>query len=219
MTISAPPLPDAAMSQLARHACDPSVASGSPDSHDWRYEMRRDMQQILPGVWLGPHHLSRDKEAMKAKGITHMLCIRDPNEAQWVRCLHPNDFVYHLIEVTESPLQNLIPYFPQCRAIIDSCLGQGGSIFVHCSSAISRSPCFVVSYVMSSQNWPFQKAYSWVQNRRFCINPSEGFKHQLKEYEPIWQANEDQTLRMYDDVQILQQGRLKRTMHGDPDEG
>ncbi|KAI8918425.1 protein-tyrosine phosphatase-like protein [Powellomyces hirtus] len=150
------------------------------DAHDWIYEMRRDMQEILPGLWLGPYHCSKDKEALKVKGITHMLCIRDPNERNWVKTLYPDEFVYHVIEVTESPLQNLIPYFAGCREFIDQAFASGGRVFVHCSSGISRSPCFVVAYIMMSKNWEFQKAYSFVQNRRFCMNPNEGFKYQLK---------------------------------------
>lgn len=33
-------------------------------------------------------------------------------------------------------------------------------------------------------------AYNLVQARRFCINPNEGFVQQLREYEPIYRANE-----------------------------
>ncbi|KAJ3021399.1 hypothetical protein HKX48_008629 [Thoreauomyces humboldtii] len=53
-----------------------------------------------------------------------------------------------------------------------------------------------------TNDWDFQKAYAYVQNRRFCMNPHEGFKCQLKEYEPIWRANANETIRQYDDVQV-----------------
>ena len=34
----------------------------------------------------------------------------------------------------------------------------------------------------------FRDAFSLVQQRRFCINPNEGFMAQLKEFEPIYRA-------------------------------
>lgn len=34
----------------------------------------------------------------------------------------------------------------------------------------------------------FRDAFSLVQQRRFCINPNEGFMAQLKEFEPIYKA-------------------------------
>ena len=34
----------------------------------------------------------------------------------------------------------------------------------------------------------FQHAYTYVQNRRFCVCPNDGFLNQLKEYEPIFKA-------------------------------
>lgn len=77
-------------------------------------------------------------------------------------------------------MQNLIPYFPEAKQFIDMALERRGRVLVHCNSGISRSPSFVVAYVMMSQRWGFQEAFSFVQNKRFCMNPNEGFKYQLK---------------------------------------
>lgn len=52
----------------------------------------------------------------------------------------------------------------------------------------------------------FRRAYAIVQQRRFCISPNEGFMAQLREYEPIYQAQ--QTSRH----NLLTQ-RIKRTIH------
>ncbi len=37
-----------------------------------RYEMRRECQEILPNLWLGPFVVSKSAEAMHSLGITHM---------------------------------------------------------------------------------------------------------------------------------------------------
>ena len=68
-------------------------------------------------------------------------------------------------EVSDSPMQNLIPYFPDAKNFIGSALDQGGRVFVHCNGGISRSPAFVVAYVMESQKWDYHSAFSFVQNK------------------------------------------------------
>lgn len=53
-------------------ACPPP--SGSPWLRDRidRYEMRRECQEILPGLLLGPFQVSKSLEKLQALGVTHM---------------------------------------------------------------------------------------------------------------------------------------------------
>lgn len=48
---------------------------------DWRYEMRRQAQEIVPGLFIGPYQSSRSLEELRALGITDILCITDAREA------------------------------------------------------------------------------------------------------------------------------------------
>ena len=114
-----------------------------------------------------------------------------------MRPKHPEHFVYHVMYLLSSYLvsccsdsvnENLIPHFPQAFQFINSALSQHGKVLVQCNGGISRSPSFIVAYLMESRDMDFHSAYSFVQNKRFCINPNEGFKYQLKEYEPIFKA-------------------------------
>lgn len=105
-----------------------------------------------------------------------------------MRDLHPGVFVHKIIPISDSPIQNLIQYFPECFDFIHSARSNGGSVLVHCNGGISRAPAVAVAYLMESQDWDYNKAYSFVQNIRFCINPNVGFKTQLQEYEPIYKA-------------------------------
>lgn len=57
--------------------------------------MRRDMQEIIPGLWLGPYVCSKNRELLKSRGITHILCLRDATEKMIVKCHFPQDFKYH----------------------------------------------------------------------------------------------------------------------------
>lgn len=54
----------------------PCHIHGGPAAHahkaDDRYEMRREAQEIIPGVFLGPIQASTNLNRLKSMGITHM---------------------------------------------------------------------------------------------------------------------------------------------------
>lgn len=57
--------------------------------------MRREMQEVVPGVFLGPYFVaSSSADALLQAGVTHVVCIRDPREAHIVRPYHPDRFCY-----------------------------------------------------------------------------------------------------------------------------
>ncbi|CAG8817311.1 26904_t:CDS:2, partial [Gigaspora margarita] len=183
---------------------------------DWKYEMRRQMQEILPGLFLGPYSCSKEFDLLKQNNITHIVSIRDASEKRILRPRFLDDFRYFEIEVSDSPNERLIPHFPQAKAFIDDALLNNGKVFVHCNGGISRSPAFVVAYVMETTKMDYQHAYSFVQNRRFCMNPNEGFKVQLKEYEPIYSARDTINCHPYTQGELERQA-LRRSAPDDDD--
>ena len=55
---------------------------------------------------------------------------------------------------------------------------------VSCSSAagISRSTSVVIAYLISEVGMNYEKAFMSVRRARRCIQPNEGFVHQLRKY-------------------------------------
>lgn len=172
---------------------------------DWRYEMRREMQEIVvsffflyyfitnpimthshsfpkkPGVFLGPFSACRQIEELKNNGITHVVCFVDQNEARLFRTeTLAQYFHYQQFIVSDSNLQNLIQYFPSTSQYIHNVISQHGKVVVCCNGGMSRSPTFVIAYVMEIFKIDASQAYHFVQGRRLCINPNDGFKSQLK---------------------------------------
>ncbi|OBZ69013.1 Serine/threonine/tyrosine-interacting protein [Grifola frondosa] len=160
-----------------------------PGDIEWSYEMRRQCQEILPNLLLGPLQASKSLETLKSLGVTHIVCIRDVKEAFSVRPRFPETFQYMVLDVADSEEQNLIRLFPQAKQFIDKAIQQGGCVLVHCNGGISLSPAFVVMYVMEHFRLSWEDALHMVQNRRYCISPNGGFLTQLKEYESIYKAN------------------------------
>ncbi|KAJ7459696.1 phosphotyrosine protein [Mycena latifolia] len=165
-----------------------SVVQG-PGDVEWRYEMRRECQEILPGLLLGPFVASKSLETLKSLGITHIVCIRDAKEAFSVRPRFPDQFLYLTLDVEDNEEQNLIRLFPAAKTFIDTAISQGGRVLVHCNGGISLSPAFVVMFVMQHYQLSWEDALHMVQNRRYCISPNGGFLTQLKEYEAIYRAS------------------------------
>ncbi|PCH40162.1 phosphotyrosine protein [Wolfiporia cocos MD-104 SS10] len=177
----------AAMTQLTEAQIRELIQG--PGEVEWSYEMRRQCQEILPNLLLGPLQVSKSLETLKSLKVTHIVCIRDAKEAFSVRPRFPEHFQYMTLDVQDSEEQNLIRLFPNAKNFIDAAILQGGRVLVHCNGGISLSPSFVVMYVMQHLNLAWEDALHLVQNRRYCISPNGGFLTQIKEYESIYKAH------------------------------
>ncbi|MGH0180374.1 UNVERIFIED_CONTAM: hypothetical protein FKN15_004031 [Acipenser sinensis] len=205
----------------------PSLPDYKEETLDWAYPMRREMQEILPGLFLGPY-----SAAMKSKlpvleklGITHIVCVRQDIEANFIKPNFPQKFRYLVFDIADNPVENIIRYFPRMKEFIDGCLQNGGKVLVHGNAGISRSAALVIAYLMETFGVKYRDAFSHVQERRFCINPNVGFVHQLQEYEAIYLAR--LTIQMMSPLQLGRSfsvqagtaGSRKRTLEEDDDFG
>jgi len=159
-------------------------------NREWAYTMRRSMQEIVPGVFLGPCGIAGKKrsEELKNSGITHIVCARQEIEAALIKPYHPNLFEYLVITLADSHLATLLPWTREVNAFIKKCLLAGGKVLVYCSDGMSRSPALVTAYLMETYGIDFKTALSQVQEKRFCVQPNDGFEQQLIEFEPIYRA-------------------------------
>lgn len=205
----------------------PSLPQCKDDAEEWTYPMRREMQEVLPGLFLGPY-----SSAMKSKlpilqkhGITHIICIRQNIEANFIKPNFQQLFRYLVLDIADNPVENIIRFFPMTKEFIDGSLQNGGKVLVHGNAGISRSAAFVIAYIMETFGMKYRDAFAYVQERRFCINPNAGFVHQLQEYEAIYLAK--LTIQMMSPLQIERSlsvhsgttGSVKRTYEDDDDFG
>ncbi|XP_064601510.1 serine/threonine/tyrosine-interacting protein A-like [Liolophura sinensis] len=194
----------------------PPVPNEGEVPGDWAYAMRRDMQEILPGLYLGPYAAAmRSKlSVLEEKRITHIVCIRHAVEANFVKPNFINKFQYLVIDISDSVTENIIQHFPKVKGFLDECLQSGGRALVHGNAGISRSAALVIAYIMEKYGLCYKDAFGYVQQRRFCINPNEGFAHQLTEYEPIYKAK----LSLQNGQRSADTGMLKRKLTEDHEE-
>ncbi|XP_014288725.1 serine/threonine/tyrosine-interacting protein [Halyomorpha halys] len=178
-------------------------------SDEWKYSMRRCMQEIVPSLFLGPYSaaIKSKLDELKSHGITHIICVRHTLEANFIKPNFEDQFKYLVLEIADSVTENIIHLFPIVKKFVDECLASGGKVLVHGNAGISRSAALVLAYIMERYGITCKRAHEIVQHRRFCINPNEGFMAQLREFEAIYRAQRELT-----DVQPSSaKGRHKRT--------
>jgi len=191
------------------------VSAGQPPPPDWVYTMRRERQEILPGIFLGPY-ASAGKAALcslQRDGITHVVCVRQGVEARLVRPLHENSITYLTVQLSDSVTEPIIPKAREVKQFIDSCLSAGGKVLLHCTDGLSRAPALLIAYIMETFSTDFKTALNHVQERRFCVQPNDGFEQQLKEFEFIYTAKRDTVPR-----EGAYQGKRPREEEGEGEE-
>ncbi|XP_070760495.1 serine/threonine/tyrosine-interacting protein isoform X1 [Enoplosus armatus] len=192
----------------------PSLPATKEDLLDWAYPMRREMQEILPGLFLGPYSAAMKSKLpiLERQGVTHIVCVRQDIEANFIKPNFPHTFRYLVLDIADNPVENIIRFFPTTKEFIDSCLATGGKVLVHGNAGISRSAALVIAYLMETFGMKYRDAFSHVQERRFCINPNVGFVHQLQEYEAIYLAK--LTIKMMSPMQLGRSFSLQAGMPG-----
>ncbi|XP_072750243.1 serine/threonine/tyrosine-interacting protein isoform X2 [Anoplolepis gracilipes] len=177
----------------------------------WTYTMRRHMQEVVPGVFLGPYRAASrsNLHSLVNHGITHIICIRQSIEANFIKPNFPLTFKYLVLDIADTMTENIIKHFKKVKEFIDESLSSNGRVLVHGNAGISRSAALVVAYIMETYELSQVQADIIVRQRRFCINPNEGFIMQLREYEPIYKA--EKMLR--NSSQNLEGQCNKRTIH------
>ncbi|XP_053204645.1 serine/threonine/tyrosine-interacting protein B-like [Panonychus citri] len=163
----------------------------SPDSSDtWEYTMRRDRQEIVPGIYLGPYSsATRSKiNELHQDGITHIICVRDESESKFIKPNFPGQIQYMVLNISDNFFQAIIPFFSQVKDFINDCLNKHGKVLVHGNAGISRSASLVISYLMDVSELSYPHALALVQSKRYCVHPNPNFQRQLLEYEPILRA-------------------------------
>lgn len=101
----------------------------------YRYEMRREAQEIIPGLYLGPLQSSLNLGRMNDLGITHVLCIRDKKEASMIFPRFPTEFRYMTLDISDT----MVSGRSECRTRVGGDRLTGSSSRIRISYRSSRN--------------------------------------------------------------------------------
>ncbi|KAK6343327.1 hypothetical protein TWF730_010919 [Orbilia blumenaviensis] len=190
---------------------------------DWRYESRREAQQILPHLYLGPLSAAKDLAYLRRENITLLIAVRN-NVTARARLLNAYNEIakdpelkarIRFESVDVSGNQELIASFPIASRLIDDHLYYNappgfvrrkqnglpeqpptpGKTLIYCESGNERSAAVAAAYIMQHINCTAVQAIQVIQGRRFCVCFDDSMKYLLTGYEPIWMARRDVELQ------------------------
>ena len=180
---------------------------------EWKYEQRRQAQQILPFLWLGPVTAARDAVFLQKEGITMVLAVRNTLSAQarllGSKAAEALGIESRAVDVTGN--QELIAAFPRAIEIINRHLCEAyeadmnrpgsanesdhattpGRVLIFCETGNERSATLVVAYIMAMYSTDCVKAIQLAQAQRFAVSIDDSLKYLLQSYESILKAKRD----------------------------
>lgn len=159
----------------------------------WDYFCDTNMQEIIPGVFLGPYAAAQIHclSNLVDKGIRYIICVRQDIEAHIIRPqISDPSFTYLTLDIADQVTENIIRFFPKVKNFIDEAHSKNFKVLVHGNNGNSRSATLVLAYVMEKFGIGLNEALNFVKTKRASVNPNEGFCAQLSEYEPIYKARQ-----------------------------
>ncbi|POS87726.1 hypothetical protein EPUL_000470 [Erysiphe pulchra] len=174
-------------------------------NQEWRYEQRREAQQILPFLYLGPSAAARDIEFLKRENITMLLVVRDSamaraNLLDGAKVARQLGIESQTIDIHSTI--DLIPMFSHAVRIINEHVGsifqlsnssKIGKVLVFCESGNDRSAVVVSAYLMATCGLDLASSAHRIQSRRFCVSFDDRMKNLLLSYMSILNAKKDVT--------------------------
>ncbi|KAH9085509.1 hypothetical protein Ae201684P_005215 [Aphanomyces euteiches] len=152
--------------------------------------------KILDGLYVGGRESVDDLAALEMLAVTHIVnCTEDiPNffygEYEPMPCTtsstnDPGTISYLRVPISDDPdvaidsfFQSVFGFIRTLRASILRCCFQ-----VHCSQGMSRSPTFILAYLVARENMSVLEALRYTRALRPVISPNVGFMRKLVELE------------------------------------
>jgi dual specificity phosphatase 12 len=159
------------------------------------------MNQIIPGLWLGSSAASIGQNFLKHHDITYILTVAPAYVTPKTDIIstfpaatpfHDGQFWRLVIPVWDLPTQNLIQHFENTNTFIHAALDAGANILVHCAAGASRSATVVTAYLMRTYRSTARDALERVREWRPAACPNVGFWDQLLVYEACGYNPSDQ---------------------------
>jgi len=142
--------------------------------------------EIIPGLFVGAVHGAYKHEYLKRKNVGRILNI---SNEKYFR--NQKLFEYLQIDLEDAVTTKITPHFRKSNMFIDEALSAKQGVYVHCRAGISRSPSFIMAYLMWKRAITFKEADTIVGRVHPDANPNSAFVWQLQEYEGTLQQQRE----------------------------
>ena len=149
------------------------------ETHLLKIHMNVHFSQILHWLYLGNFENAQDIKELRRNNITNILncAIECKNKTL------PKSITELHLDVRDEPEFYIIKYFEKSNEFINKVRTEGGSILVHCKMGLSRSPSFIIAFLIKYYGFTVDSAINFLKRKRPYVNINHGFIQQLHEYE------------------------------------
>ena len=136
------------------------------------------LYKICDNIFIGSGAAAKNINKLKEQNITCIINAASLTES----CCFEDKINYLSLPLYDSHSQNIMKEFEVTNKFIDTAIMNGGSIFVHCHSGISRAPTICAAYLIMRKKIGSEEALNLIKQIKSDINPNKNFKNQLKLY-------------------------------------
>lgn len=144
---------------------------------DWTPRKKDTLCEIVPHLFISSYEVAQNKELLVDSGITHVV------NASGLGNPHIDCFEYMSIAIDDDESTDISKHFPKCCRFICDALVRKGKVLVNCYAGISRSCTLLVAFLIRKRKMSLRNAMELVISKRPQVDPNEGFRRQLKEWE------------------------------------
>ena len=157
------------------------------ETHLLKIHMNLHFCPILHWLYLGNFENACDLKELRRNNIGYILncAIECKNKTL------PKSIIEMHLDVRDDPAFYIIKYFEKTNEFINKVRTEGGSILVHCKMGLSRSPSFIIAYLIKYYGFTVDSAINYLKRKRPYVNINYGFIEQLHEYENSFKKRAD----------------------------
>jgi len=157
------------------------------ETHLLKIHMNIHLSQILHWLYLGNFENACDIKELRRNNIGYVLncAIECKNKVL------PKSIVELHLDVRDEPEFDIIKYFDKSNAFINKVRTDGGNILVHCKMGLSRSPTFIIAFLIKYYGFTVDSAINYLKRKRPYVNINHGFIEQLHQYESTFKKKSE----------------------------
>lgn len=116
-----------------------------------RFEYRRNMQEVLPNVFLGPLQVARVNSTLHTNKITMLIPVRTPSTARFLPI--PKDENGQPWPAFPVDIQHdqIMSWFFRTHLKVKEEVDKGGRVFIYCENGNGLSAAICVALVMDTR--------------------------------------------------------------------
>lgn len=143
--------------------------------------------QILPNLWVGDIRSACNKNSLIENNIEMIV-----SAVYGATAHHPFSFNYEKANLRDTGKEDIIIEFHRLLPKIRRAVLDNKGVLVHCMQGASRSVSIVAAYLIKYHHMSAEDALTFMKKKRSCVNPNEGYREKLKEYEDLVGVEKEQ---------------------------